>query len=121
MTTATAPKTEQASEIKNGNQFVNQCGYSDIYPFELVKLNTANKATIRRMDAERDPTWKQDVTLGGFAGHCNNNHEQRWKITSKPENAETVIRKHKDGVWRDKYGSRYRFAAEPCRFYDYNF
>jgi len=102
-------------------QYANYHGYSDIHPYEVVKKISDKTLEIRKMNAEQDPTWNPIWEVGGFAGHCANSAEQRWIITSD-ENLRTLrIRLHKDGVWRDRYGSKYRLSEKPRRFYDYNF
>lgn len=101
--------------------FANELGYSDIRPFEIVRRVSDKTIEIREMHAEQDPTWKPEVVIGGFMGHCTNNNEQRWNITSNPEGHIIRIRKQKNGEWKSATGARFGLAAEPVRFYDYNF
>ena len=109
-------------ELKELN-FANHIGYSDINPYEVVRRITDKTIEVRAMDAVLDPSCKkalQDSFVpGGFLGRFDND-EQRWIITSNPENPVDRIRLHKDGKW---YGGRGKFvlAAEPYKKYDYNF
>lgn len=102
-------------------KYANQCGYTDVEPFEVINERTATKLVIRGMNAELDPTWKPEFYPGGFVGHTANNREQRWLITPNPEAPTRDIRKHKNGRWYDRYGNRYNVEDQPRKFYDYNF
>lgn len=99
----------------------NRLGYSDIEPFEIVEKRTPRKLMVRCMDAELDPEWKMDVTVGGFAGHVNNNRTQKYSYSSNEEYELRAIRLNKRGEWHDKYGHRYSLNTVPHKFYDYNF
>lgn len=97
----------------------NHYGYSDIHPFEIVKVISQKTIEVRAMDAEKDPTWKPEFVSGGFAGHCVNNNEQRWIFKSNPEGQVVRVRKGKNG-WKSSCG-RHHLDQEPNRKYDYNF
>jgi len=101
--------------------YANQIGYSDVSPFEIVRRVSEKVIEIRPMTAERDKTVKLDFQVGGFMAHCSNQDDQKWTITSDPAAEVRRIRLHKDGWWRDSGRNRYRLAAEPRRFYDFNF
>ena len=101
--------------------YANYCGYTDVEPYEVVEVRTANKMMIRAMDAKLDPTWKRDFHPGGFFGHTANDRDQRWFITPNPEAPVRAIRKHKNGKWFDKHGNRYAIDDHPIKFYDHNF
>lgn len=97
--------------------YANYYGYSDVYPHEIIKVNTAKTITIRSMKYERDPDWKPEIIPGGFAGHCVNQSTQKWIITSDPNGSVQKIRLSSRG-W-----SKGRFHVEdaPNYYYDYNF
>lgn len=117
---------EQREEYNNGTRkpevgmFANRFGYTDINPYEIVEVNETGKTIkVRQMDAERDPSWKPEFVVGGFAGHCVNNSEsdQKWVITSNPDNHVLSLRLSKNGFakgefWVDNY---------PRKKYDFNF
>jgi len=100
--------------------YANQIGYSDIYPFEITRKVSMTTFEVREMDAERDPTWHPEFVVGGFAGHCTNQHSQRWNITSNAANRTVRIRLGKRG-WKDKHGHQYQISESPTNFHDYNF
>jgi hypothetical protein len=101
--------------------YANRLGYSDTTPYEIVKRVSARTLVIREMRADRDPSWAPEIVLGGFLGHCTNQREQRWFITSEPANGTIRIRLSAKRGWRDAGGARYQLSATPLRFYDYNF
>lgn len=100
--------------------YANHYGYSDVNPYEVVKVVSDKTIEIRAMDAELDPSWVPDWKVGGFAGHCVNQRDQKWFIKSNPENPVLRIRLGKQG-WKDKHGRRFGLSETPVRFYDYNF
>lgn len=102
-------------------QYANQYGYSDIEPYEVVNTVSDRTLEIRAMQAERDDSVVLRFVPGGFAGHCENQDAQRWRISSDRNAPVIRIRKHKDGRWYDRGGCRYRIEELPKKFYDYNF
>lgn len=102
-------------------QYANKLGYSDVDPFEVVRSVSEITIEVREMDAVRDPDWKPEFIPGGFAGHCINQDEQRWIITSNAANRVIRLRRDKRGNWKDKYGNRYSLHTKPVKHYDYNF
>ena len=101
--------------------YANQYGWSDVNPFEVVKVISDKTIEVREMDAERDESVKLDWAVGGFAGHCINQRDQKWFITSNDQNPVVRIRLSKTGVWKDKHGRKYGLSDKPVKFYDYNF
>lgn len=101
-------------------QYANHIGYSDINPYEVVRAVSDKTLEIRRMNAERDPNFKPEFIPGGFSGHCVNQLDQEWIITSDPDAAVIRIRLGKQG-WKDASGARYQLSDKPVKFYDYNF
>ena len=101
--------------------FANQFGYSDVTPFEVVKVVSEKTVEVRKMDATKDDSVKLDWMVGGFAGHCVNQHDQKWHITSNNSNPVMRIRLGKSGEWKDRHGHRFGLADQPVKFYDYNF
>jgi hypothetical protein len=100
--------------------YANQIGYTDITPYEVVRIVSEKCIEVRAMRYERDTSVKLDFKVGGFSAHCANQDNQKWIITSAPGNDIIKIRANKNG-WADKWGNRYKLADAPCRFYDYNF
>ena len=121
-------QAEQEAKITAENKpvkaFANFSGWSDIEPFEVVKVCTENKVVIRSMQAERAEGWKPEIVSGGFAGHCTNNNDQRkaWDISSDEEGRLVTIRWSKAKLrWQCADGSRYFMSDQPVKKYDFNF
>jgi hypothetical protein len=109
-------------------KFANQIGYSDVNPFEVVKVVSEICVEARAMKAEALHKHADlDFQPGGFFGHCANQRAQKWDI--QPDLAAPVVRLRKSaakkpgkaGYWFDKNGNRYKLADEPHKFYDFNF
>jgi len=101
--------------------YANKIGYSDVNPYEVVRVISDKTIEVRAMNAERDKSVELDFQVGGFFAHCSNQNEQKWFITSNEDAPVIRIRLNKKGDWKDKGGSRYVLADEPRKFYDYNF
>ncbi len=102
--------------------FANHYGYSDVNPFEVVKVISDKTMEIREMDAERDDSVKLEFAVGGFSAHCVNQRNQKWFINSNESYGTIRIRYSKrDNVWKCKNGRKFFLSDEPVKFYDYNF
>ena len=101
--------------------YANHYGYTDVNPFEVVRVVSDKTVEVREMDAKRDDSVKLEFHVGGFSAHCANQREQKWLITSNPSNSILRIRLSKTGVWKDKHGRRFGLSDKPIKFYDYNF
>jgi hypothetical protein len=99
--------------------YCNHHGYTDVTPYEVVRVVSDKTVDIRRMKSELNPEWKPNVLPGGFMGRCVNQVEQKWIIT--PDTSAPVIkaRLNKEG-WKSAYG-KHKMNVSPLRFYDYNF
>ena len=102
-------------------KYANQIGYSDVNPFEVVRVVSDKTIEVREMDAERDESFKLEFIPGGFSAHCVNQADQKWNISSNKANPVVRIRLSKNRGWQDKYGRRFMLADAPRKFYDYNF
>lgn len=103
------------------HKFANRAGYTDITPYEVIRVISAKTLEVREMSTERDPTWMPIFVPGGFAGHCTNQNTQRWSYASDSTNPPVRIRLSNKGYWKDAHGGVYHTADSPKRFYDYNF
>jgi len=108
------------TNIKNlpaGNTYFSECGYSDTRVWVEVK-RTAKTVTLAPVEVERDPEWKPDFSVGGFAGHCNNQSDQTWLFDHIDYRINRTVRMTIKG-WS------YRgitFVENTARYlYDYNF
>jgi hypothetical protein len=102
-------------------KFANHIGYSDVNPFEIVKVVSDKTIEVREMDATEDKSVKMEFIPGGFSAVCTNIRDQKWKITSDNTAPVIRIRLNKNGKWKCKDGRRFSLSATPTKFYDYNF
>jgi len=105
-------------------KFANQHLYTDVEPFEVVRVISDKTIEIRKMKY-RELDWAKDFVAGGFLGHVTNQKDQRWLIES--DETQPVIKArfnkpkgYKHGFWKSEFG-RHFLADEPIKFYDYNF
>jgi hypothetical protein len=101
--------------------YANHYGYSDVNPYEIVRVVSNKTIEVREMDAERDESVQLEWVPGGFAGHCVNQRDQKWNIKSNPANPVIRIRLSAKKGWQDKHGRRFGLSDKPVKFYDYNF
>jgi hypothetical protein len=93
--------------------------FSDIEPYEVIRIISEKTIEIRAMQALLDPAWKPIFEIGGFVGHCTNQNTQKWFIT--PTDDPIIrMRKQKNGTWKSTYG-RHKPSNEPIKLYNYNF
>jgi hypothetical protein len=100
--------------------YANHIGYSDINPYEVVRVVSDKTLEVRAMDAKLAEGQKPEIIPGGFVGHCVNQHSLKYDITSNPQNSIIKIRLHKNGYYY-YHGSKFQLSDKPVRFYDYNF
>jgi hypothetical protein len=103
-------------------KYLNEHGYSDVTPWEVVRVVSATTVEIRCMAAELAPDWKPQMVVGGFSAVAINNNSQRWQITPNPAAPVIRARLTKNGWWKIAgCSSRFIAADKPARFFDYNF
>lgn len=96
-------------------KFINEHGYTDVNPFEVVRVVSDTCVEIRAMKAELEQA-PACLGVGGFSA-VYENQGQKWKITSDLDSPVAKIRLGKKGWAR----GRFRMSDEPIKFYDYNF
>lgn len=105
-----------------GRKYANFLGYTDVEPFEIVKVVSEKTLEIRAMSTvqTKKPT---EFHKGGFVGHFADNRSGQEYTYHSNEDAPVVrIRwSERKGTWQSKHGSRFALAEEPYKFYDYNF
>jgi len=104
--------------VENG--YANHINYSDVNPYEIVRVVSEKTIEIREMDTESGE-WDAEWVSGGFAGHCVNQDKQQWKITSNEETPTTRIRWSEAKQQWQAHGMRFSLSTQPVKFYDYNF
>ena len=100
--------------------YANHYGWTDVNPYEVVRVVSDKTIEVREMDADRDETVKLDWVAGGFSAICTNDRDQKWHIKSDPTAPVIRIRYGKKG-WKDKHGRRFVLSDAPHKYYDYNF
>jgi len=101
-------------------QYANHYGWTDVNPYEVVRVVSDKTIEVREMDADRDESVKLDFVAGGFSAICTNDRDQKWRIKSDPTAPVIRIRLGKNG-WKDKHGRKFKLADAPHKYYDYNF
>jgi hypothetical protein len=96
-------------------KFINEHGYTDVNPFEVVRIVSDTCVEIRAMKAELEQA-PACLGVGGFSA-VYENQGQKWKITSDLDSPVAKIRLGKKGWGR----GRFYMSDEPEKFYDYNF
>lgn len=99
--------------------YMNLHGYTDVHPYEVVRVVSAKCVVLREMRAKLAEGEKPQIIPGGFAGHCTNQRELKYDITSM-DGEPVRARLRKNGQWHSKHG-RHVPSDKPLYFYDYNF
>lgn len=95
-------------------KYVNHYGYTDIYPIGRI-IGVKGKTTLIIQSIEAtEQTTKMEFIPGGFAGHCVNQHQQKWEF--KERDSIVTLRYNKTNFSR-----QYAIEDEPRKYYDYNF
>jgi len=117
MQTSTSP----TSPTSSAPLYLNRHLWSDVQPFEVVRVISEKTVEIRQMRSTIDPAWKMESTAGGFCRHVSNQDSQRWIIESDPTAPVLRARLTKSGLWSVRGEARYVANTKPEAFYDFNF
>lgn len=101
-------------------KYANLIGYSDITPYEVVRVVSAKTIEIRQMTAKLADDWKPEFIPGGFCAHCTNNNSQKYIFEQNNDSIVIRARLQKNGKWKSAFGE-HRISDVPKAFYDYNF
>jgi hypothetical protein len=95
------------------------CHYSDRTACTVVRVSPSGKTLYLQPDIATLDGWKPEILPGGFAGHCVNNHEQRYTYEADLTAPLHRASLRKDGRYRTTSGEK----VVPGRhhFHDYNF
>lgn len=99
----------------------NHYSYSDITPYEIIKKISDKTIVVRQMEYKLINPDELKFHVGGFSANCSNQNKQKYEYSSDESRPEEKLRLHKDGLWYDKYGNKYKLSTKAIRFYDYNF
>jgi len=95
--------------------------FSDVEPYEIVRIISDKTIELRSVTATLKPDWKPDMIPGGFAAHTANNHTQEYDYKTNPDAYVFKARlRKKDGRFHSARG-RHVVSEAPCKFHDYNF
>lgn len=114
----TYPLKAERSEKSFG--YANLIMWTDICPFEIVKIVSPQTIEIRRMKSKLLNKEDLNFQVGGFSGHCLNNYSQKYDITSDENMPVIRARLRKDGYFHSISG-RHSIDSAPSKHYDYNF
>jgi hypothetical protein len=101
--------------------YANQLGYSDITPFEVVRIVSDKCLEIRALKTVLLNNKDLVFDVGGFSAHCSNQDIQEWSYEPCKDSPVHKIRKSNRGVWKNKWGDTYAVGDKPRRRYDFNF
>lgn len=101
-------------------KYANHFGWTDVNPYEVLKVVSDKTLVIREMDADRDESVALNFEVGGFSAVCTNMSDQKWNIKSNESNPVIRIRLGKRG-WKDAHGRKFGLSDHPRKYYDYNF
>jgi len=111
-------------DLNNGSttpsvgMFCNQFGYSDVTPYEIVAVSKSGKTlTLRVVDTKLSKTFKPNIEVGGFSGHCTNSDEQEWEYFTNENNPTIKVSLSKKGFGKGRFDVSYL----PFKNHDYNF
>lgn len=106
--------------------FVTETGYTDAYPFEIVRVVSDQTLEIRALDAKPINQEVLNFEVGGFSAHCSNGRALKYEYSSNEENEVIRIRKSKkkkaqNGLWTNGRYRTFYLATKPYKYHDYNF
>lgn len=111
--------TYSIPKVAVGN-YANHHGFTDIHPYEIVRIVSRKTIDVRAMKATLVPDWKPEIIPGGFSGRCINQHTQEYTYESDPTFTIVRVRYRKDSNWHSSLGLHF-ISKTPQKFYDYNF
>jgi len=113
---------EETKRTKAIKAYANHTGYSDVNPFEVIKVVSPICVEIRALNTKQI-RYPANVQVGGFSAHVVDNREgQKYEYSQNPDAPTTRIRWSKaKRQWQSASGNRYRMSNKPHKFYDYNF
>jgi len=95
--------------------------YTDSHACTVIAVSKSGKTiTLQRDKATLGADFKPKFTLGGFAGHCTNQHEQYWTYEPDPNGKIYSARLGKFG-WKVGGLRGLRVTRGRHEFHDYNF
>jgi hypothetical protein len=97
-------------------KYCNEYLYSDVQPYEVVRVISPVTVEIRQMDTKQI-IFPKERFVGGFIANTADNDHQKYEYISNPENPIMRLRLGKKGWGNGKFV----MSDKPIKFYDYNF
>lgn len=97
-------------------KYCNFYGWSDIHPFEVIRIINDKTIEVRAMDTIQTEQPKE-FHAGGFVGHYSDNNNQAYDFISNEKNQKKRILLSKKGWCHGTF----KMSDKPIKFYDYNF
>lgn len=97
-------------------KYCNERLYTDVNPYEVVRVVSDKIVEVRPMHAEITKRPKE-FHPGGFSGHYSDNYAQEYKYTSVEDAPIMRLHLSKQGWGR----GRFTMSDKPRKFYDFNF
>jgi hypothetical protein len=92
---------------------------TDAEAYTILTVSASGKTfTMQKDRATLDPSFKPDVSLGGFVGHVNNNYDQTYDYVRDIYGVTRTVRLNKRGWIADGH---FPVSTGRHAFYDYNF
>ena len=108
------------ANFENGKLFAMHMAYTDVNPYEVLRVVSDNCLEVREMDHENDPNDMPKFVPGGFSAICI--HEGSRIIKSNPKNKTFKITRKKRNPDAFTYkGMRFVLNEKPVAYYDHNF
>ena len=105
-------------------KYVNRVMFSDIDPFEIVRVISERTLEVRRMNATLTEisanAIREGMAVGGFAAHLPEDVKQEYVYTSDVNAPTFKIYRRKDGRYYNGC-LKYVLSDSPYKNYDYNF
>ena len=99
--------------------YCNNHMYTDVQPYEIVKVISPKTIEVRQMDTVQTVKPKHFVS-GGFSAHCVDQDKQDYNYSSNESNKVIRARLQKDGYYKSIVGKHF-LSEQPFKFHDYNF
>lgn len=110
-----------SEDLKKIRKYCNHHMYTDVDPYEVVRVISDKCVEVRKMDTKLIQAPK-DFHPGGFVGHYSDNHAQEYEYIINPDNPVTRVRwSERNRQWQKGKHTRFHMADKPWKFYDYNF
>ncbi len=96
-------------------KYINRVLWSDVYPVgKIVAIKGKTKVVVQPVVASENLT-KMEFVVGGFAGHCINQWDQRYEFIEQGDTFELPL---SNNSMKKRF---LQIADNPYKYYDYNF